>query len=834
MTTIELPELCLVLLIGPSGAGKSTFAARHFKATEVLSSDSFRGLVCDDPDDQAATADAFELLRVVADKRLARGRLTVIDATSVRREDRALWLTLAKEHDCLAVAIVFDMPEALCHQRNGVRPDRQFGRHVVRGQRQQLRRGLKRLRKDGFRYVHRFDMPEALDRVELQRHRLWTDRRDDHGPFDIIGDIHGCADELESLLQKLGYEAGVHPDGRRVIFLGDLVDRGPRVVDTLKRVMAMVSAGQALCIPGNHDVKLLRQLRGQKVKLRYGLAETVAQLELTDGEFREQAASFIDGLISHYVLDGGQLVVAHAGLAEKMHGRASGRVRSFALYGDVTGETDEYGLPIRGDWAADYRGEAWVVYGHTPVAEPEWHNRTINIDTGCVFGGRLTALRWPEKELVTVPAERQHAEPARPLQASRAALTAQQRDDSLLDLADVQGKRFITTRLRASVTIREENAAAALETISRFGINPKWLIHLPPTMSPCETSQLPGLLEHPQQAFDYYASKGVSELICQRKHMGSRALVLLCRDEPAARKYFGVVGEGRGRIYTRTGRPFFKDAEWERQLLARLHAAAVASELDRDWMLLDCELMPWSAKAEALITRQYAAVATAATAGLDRAVLALEQCPAASDLLTRYRQRAELAQRYAVSYLPYCWPVDSIDDLQLAPFALLASSEGLHLDQDHRWQMQTLAQLCAQDPQLLLATEHRYVQSDDPASREAATAWWTEMTSSGGEGMVVKPLSYIARGKRDLVQPAVKCRGPEYLRIIYGPEYDAPEHLERLRKRGLGHKRSLALREFALGIEALERFVAGEPLRRVHECVFGLLALESEPVDSRL
>jgi protein phosphatase len=148
--------------------------------------------------------------------------------------------------------------------------------------------------------------------------------------------------------------------------------------------------------------------------------------------------------------------------------------------------------------------------------------------------------------------------------------------------------------------------------------------------------------------------------------------------------------------------------------------------------------------------------------------------------------------------------------------------------------METLARFCAVDPAFLLATPYRTVDLAAPSMEAAATAWWEELTEAGGEGMVVKPLSFVQRGKRDLAQPAVKCRGREYLRIIYGPEYTRDEHLSRLRQRGLSSKRSLAIREFALGVEALERFVRLEPLRRVHECVFGVLALESEPVDPRL
>jgi protein phosphatase len=248
--------------------------------------------------------------------------------------------------------------------------------------------------------------------------------------------------------------------------------------------------------------------------------------------------------------------------------------------------------------------------------------------------------------------------------------------------------------------------------------------------------------------------------------------------------------------------------------------------------------MPWSVKAQELLRLQYAAAASAGIAALKAATLSLEtasqRVEGLEDLLQRTAARVGALEQYRDAYRQYCWPFQSIDDLKLAPFHLLASEGAVHTDKQHTWHMETLARLCDADNTLLLATPYRVVDVNDPTSYEAATAWWLEMTSAGGEGMVVKPLDFISRGRRGITQPAIKCRGPEYLRIIYGPEYLLPGNLDRLRSRGVGAKRSLAGREFALGIEALERFIRREPLRRTHECVFGVLALESEPVDPRL
>ena len=849
---VTIPELSLVLLVGPSGCGKSTFARQHFKPTEVLSSDYCRGLVADNENDQAATRDAFEVLHFIARKRLSAGRLTVIDATNVQPDSRKPLVALAREFHVMPIAIVFDFSEKLCHERNRSRPDRDFGPHVVRNQSQQLHRSLRGLDREGFRGVHVFKSPDELEALVIERQPMWTNRRNEHGPFDIIGDIHGCLDELQELLATLGYSVERDgsgytvkvPEGRKAIFLGDLVDRGPDIPDVLKLVMGMVVSGTALCVPGNHDMKLLQKLRGKDVKIAHGLADSLAQLESESPEFKQKVVDFFDGLISHYVLDDGKLVVAHAGMKEEMQGRGSGAIRSFALFGETTGETDEFGLPVRYNWAADYRGKASVVYGHTPVAEPQWLNRTVNIDTGCVFGGKLTALRYPEKEFVSVPAHRTYYEPAKPLVAAQPtlALSQQHEQDDVLDIVDVIGKRIIETKLHGNLTVREENSIAALEAMSRFATNPKWLIYLPPTMSPSETSKQPDLLEHPAEAFAYYRKEHIEKVICEQKHMGSRAVVIVCRDRDAAQRRFGITQVETGTCYTRTGRRFFNDCALEKEFLSRVQMAASKAELwdelATDWLCLDCELMPWSSKAQDLLRQQYAPTGAAARAGLSECIAALrsasQRVAEACELSRRYETRLEMVQQYVKAYRQYCWTVRSLPDLKLAPFHVLATEGTVHGDKDHVWHMTTLARLCAADPELLLATAYKIVDLGDDNSQQEGIAWWEKLTASGGEGMVVKPLQFVARNRRGLVQPAVKCRGREYLRIIYGPEYTAPEHLERLRARGLGTKRSLALREFALGIEALQRFVDRDPLRRVHECVFGVLALESEPVDPRL
>jgi predicted kinase len=565
---ISIPELSLVLLVGPSGCGKSSFARKHFLPTEVVSSDFCRALVSDNENDQSATGDAFDLLHEIIRKRLNRGRLTVVDATNVQREARKSLIALAKEYHLFAEAIVFDLPERLCQDRNALRPDRQFGSHVVRNQSQQLRRSLRGLEREGIRHVFKLSSAEEVDSVTIERQPLWNNRKNEHGPFDIVGDVHGCFDELVDLLGQLGYTvnqeddqyAASSPDGRKLVFVGDLVDRGPGTVQVLRLVSHLVQSGQAFCVPGNHDMKLVR-------------------------------------------------------------------------------------------------------------AQPSL-----------------------------------------------------------------------------------------------------------------------------------------------------------------------------GTVYTRTGRRFFTDEDLEREFLMRLQVAVnqagLWDELGTDWLCLDCELMPWSAKAQELLQKQYAPVGNAGIHALkaenDVVAQAMLRVPGLEALSANTVARLEAIEQYTRAYREYCWPVSSLGDLKLAPFHILASEGSFHTGKPHTWHMEVIGRLCAADTEVLLATPFQVVDFNDEESSVDAVAWWTEMTSRGGEGTVVKPLTFIAEGRRGITQPAIKCRGPEYLRIIYGPEYLLPANLERLRSRNVGAKRSLASQEFALGVEALERFVRREPLRLTHECVFGVLALESEPVDPRL
>ena len=857
MQQMTIPDFGLVVMIGPSGSGKTTFARRHFRESEILSSDLYRAVVGDDDRSSRTTRAAFDVMAYIAGKRLEARRMAVIDATNLHREHRAVFANLARKQNAPLTAIVFELSENACQRQNAARTaEEPRPHHVVRRHWQTLRRSLKTLPKEGFRRKLRIKTPEDGATAEIKLEPLVCDRRSDAGPIDIIGDVHGCRQELQDLLAELGYriesEAAdggatryrvTPPGNRRALFLGDLVDRGPDSAGTLELVMDMVDAGAALAVQGNHDNKLMRALAGRDVQRSHGLAGTMEALEKRPEAFRERVHAFLESMASHFVLDEGNIVAAHAGMAEHLQNRAGREVREFGLYGDADGSTDDDGLPIRGDWAKAYRGSAAVVYGHTPAARPEWVNNTLCIDTGCVWGGSLTALRYPEREIVQAPARRAYESPApKAMQAAAGGgPDGQQAANQDLEITELQGVLRINTRLDGTVTVKPENSATALETMSRFAVDPRWLIYLPPTMAPCRAAPEGQLLERPAEAFEHYRKRGVETVVCQDKHMGSRGIVVVTRDDETARRRFGTTEGGAGCVYTRTGRRFFDDPEREAAVLGRFRSAFKASglwkTLKTDWACLDCEIMPWNAKGAGLIKRHFTPVATAGRMGLSSAIKALEHAAERDDshreLLESMRRRREMTDLYDTAYRRYSWGVETIDDLKIAPFHLMATEGAVHVDKTHHWHMATIDALCRHDP-ILCPTEHLTVDLQDDEQVAGATDWWTERTSTGSEGMVLKPVDFVTRGERGILAPALKCRGREYLRIIYGPEYTREDQMARLRKRTVGRKMALALREFALGVESLEQFVQRAPLRRVHQAAFGVLALEAEPLDPRL
>jgi protein phosphatase len=409
---LRFPAVALILLVGPSGSGKSTFAGRHFKPTEVLSSDRCRAMVSDDETRQDINDDAFGLLHYWLNLRLKNRRFTVVDSTALKPGPRDRVLAIAAQHRVPVYALALDVPLEECVRRDNER-ERQVGRKVIERQYatfEQVRGELaKERRLKGYHLVP----VEEIEGVSIERGGLAKTS----ALFDVIGDVHGCYLELADLFEKLGYqwdaqEMPVHPQGRIPVFVGDLTDRGPDSPKVLRLAVEMVASDRALFVPGNHDDKLFRMLKGNKVSRNNGLDLTEEQLnELSVSDraaLTTDVLTYLAAAPPYLVLDSGKLVVAHAGIRAEMIGRYDGQVRQFTLYGDVRG-FEPSGRPIRFDWAQEYEGSVLVAYGHTPQEEIRFVGNTINLDGGCVFGGSLNALRYPEREIVTIPSRAVYA-----------------------------------------------------------------------------------------------------------------------------------------------------------------------------------------------------------------------------------------------------------------------------------------------------------------------------------------------------------------------------------------------------------------------------------------
>ena len=848
---IEIPKYSLVVLSGASCAGKSTFAKNHFKPTEIFSSDNFRSLVSDDENDQKCSELAFDAMFYVINKRLQNRKLTVIDATNCNYNDNSYKTItqLSRDNDVPIITIILDLPDNIIFKHFENRTDgRNIDKHKIKNQISNVKRFIKSLTKyKRPKYLYIIDNEEDLNNTTITIKNLDIDKSSEHSKLDIIGDIHGCYDELLLLLNKLGYDKeGNHPENRKLVFLGDLCDRGPKNLEVLDFVKSLVESRKAYCVKGNHDNKLYKRLKDpSNIKLDVTDNSTLIDIHNKDIEYIKGIRNFLKDIPPYLVFDDCNLVVSHAGIKEEFIMKDSNRIYNFCLNGDTTGENDEYGLPIRNDWASLYKGNYIIVYGHTPTYRPIIKNRTYNIDTGCVFGGMLTAFRYPEKTLVSVNSLKEYIKPIKPL-------TDDTQDDNLSINNMINGLSLLTKF--KSINISSNRVDKSIETISRFSVDPHWLIYLPPTMSPCKDSDKDDYLEYPTEAFDYYIKNNIKDVICEQKHMGSRAVIVLCKNAEYAKERFNVKDGSFGCIYTRTGKPFFRDINTQNEILTRLNKVLEKTKFWDDfktnWVCLDTELMPWSSKAKDLLVRQYAPTGQSGLNGLNKAFNILnslnvnnytdEEKNLIKKLSDNYKDKIVNMEEYKKEYEKYCWDVKTIDDYKIAPFHILATESSVHTDETHIWHMHNICKYITNGvDKIFICTPFLHVNLNNKDDIDNAINWWLKLTVNY-EGMVVKPVNYIeynqcedSKEKR-IIQPAIKCRGRDYLRIIYGPDYLIPEYLIRLKNRSLSKKRALAIDEFILGIEALERFVNKEPLQQVHDCIIGINALENDPTDPRL
>ncbi|MBL0018767.1 MAG: polynucleotide kinase-phosphatase [Bacteroidetes bacterium] len=847
---IKIPDFALVLLVGPSGSGKSHFAANHFPTNQIISQQQFQLMLADDGQDPVLHDEVIKLMHQTIELRLKYKKTCVIDAELLSQESRKELRRLSRKYHAKAVSIIFRVSAQVCLDRNAQRSDGDPGSQLVKNQFGRMDRIAKDLEEEGFK--SQYTVTES-DETSVRRTRMRSDFRDQTGDFDIIGDVHGCFDELVLLLEELGYavssvasrlEEGPNfkvtaPKNRRIVFVGDLCDRGPDSPRVLRLVMDLVNAGLAFCVPGNHDDKLLRMLNGNKVQLRHGLEKTMAQLEGADPRFLEEIKQFIGGLSSHIELDGGALVVAHAGLKESMHGRSSGEVHAFCLYGETTGETDEFGLPVRHNWAGEYEGKALVVYGHTPIPEPIWQKNTVNIDTGCVFGGMLTALRYPTREIVSVKPKEMHSQPLRPLHWNN-QFTAVQKIDPSISMDLVGPRALVSTRHGYHLTLQPQQVATVLQMMALEVVRREWLIYLPAPVSAPTSSQLPGTLEHPAQAFDYYRKKNLVQLATWAIPVGTSVVVVLCRNEAAAKKRFMVENDGLGSIHTRTGRPYFSNLEAERQLLQKLakglELMEVWDQLKTDWICLEAIASPLSDFAPDFAQLVYGPVSETANKAL----------PIALDAVTRAQSRGVELSETASWLQNQQAAVEAFDSvrtkveeprsgkLTLHLTRLVATEGQVHLEKPALVMQELLRIVASAAPNWMVAVERRWIELDSEADLREVTAWWESLSGQSVTGIAVEPSTLVNEKGTELMQPMIKVRTREYLRLIYGPAYDVPESLVVWRDRNLRLQRETAVRQYSLGVEAISRFVERQSWEQVYQCIFARLGLEIMGIDIRL
>ncbi|WP_059173540.1 polynucleotide kinase-phosphatase [Bacillus sp. FJAT-27445] len=859
-----VPHSGIVLLIGPSNSGKSTLLQqwideKSIKASEVVSSDEFRILVSDTefidwrdrPKNEAdslfdeynnISREAFAMMDSLIEARCRLNKLTFIDATNLQPDDRQRYITLAKKHHVPILAVILDIPEKVLFERDEKRNNPR-GKRRIKQQYQVFNKQKRFIKKEGYTAVYTI---KETDEAELIRRSnpLFIDVG---AGIDVIGDIHGCYEEMLELLHNLGYEQNseglyIHPEGRKFLSIGDVMSRGPESLKTMLFFVRHAEQGLSLMIDSNHGWKIARWLEGRKVSLGHGDEKVAQEIEDYEAQYGPERANELKGMLkdfllkapSHYVVTKNgvpMLVCAHAGIKDEFIGKQSREVSDFCRYGDTAGFNED-GKPIRKDWFVHHKSSVTIIWGHDPKPQPLIVNNTINIDQGAVFGGRLTAYRYPEEKFFFVKAKRDYSGmPDNPL------LEWERNRFNPPNIGKfINGYSVITEELD-EVRVYEDIVKPAIDTVSHYTVPIEQLIYIPPTMSPTPVpSSLENYLEHPEEAIGYYRNHGITRLVAEKKHMGSRGILFLFKDEESALKYTGM--KTLGTIYTRTGRRFF-DRETEAEIVRNLNndlcATGYFTKYETDFVLLDAEIMPWNLKAKELIQNQYAHVAEAAL--LDRKTLA-EKLAAATvsntavePWLEEYRLKLANATAFKEVFQHYCWDVDTIKKIRIAPFHVLAHSTQAFFDRPHTWHME-MNRVFAELSDLFVETEFKII--DDEASEAEAIQWWTEMTEAGNEGIVIKPESFVPKADGKLIQPAIKVRGRKYLGIIYGMDYLLPANLERLKKRTTGKKQKLALKEFALGLEGIKRFVAGESIERVHECVLATLAMESDPVDPRL
>lgn len=856
----KLLDGAIVLLIGPSNSGKTTLlqslvASGQLLESEIISSDYFRQLVADvDYIDFSAVAkenedivyeayqriseQAFNALHTIVEARATLNKVSFIDATNLRSFERAKYFEIAKRHHVPVQALILTTPKDQLLARDSLRENPRGHKRVLQ-QLNTFKYELKTIKKEPFANI----ITVQDEEVEIIRKPNELTLEIENG-FDIIGDIHGCYDEMLMLVKELGYEQQndvyVHPAGRRLISVGDIMSRGPKSIETMQFWLKQIDAGLSYMTDSNHGWKIARWLGGQTLALNHGdelVEQEFAEYTKVHGieaaeELKGRLASMLLKAPSHYILTKDTItkaVVTHAGIKDHYIGKQSKGISDFCRYGDIQ-QTDRSSKPVRGDWFTQHKTSELIIWGHDVKVQPFKANRTINIDQGAVFGGKLTAFQYPEQTFVSVKASENYAGTL-----DNPIIEAKNKRFSPPNVTQFSNGFTVHTSKDEQITIPKENALAAMDTFSHYTLPLEQVIYIPPTMSPTpQTSALADYLEHPIEAFHYYKKNGITKMIAEKKHMGSRAVIFIAKNKEVAREL--INSDSLGYITTRTGRAFFEQ-EQQQRMVAKIHAELLAKnyfeQFNTTFVLMDAEILPWNLKAHRLIDQQYETVAENAVMDRQKLIekLKITEHVDVTSWLEEYTHKYKNAVRFDAVFKNYCWPTNELVGIQIAPFHILAHSSSTNFHQPHSWHMQMNA-LLAENSSLFIATEYRLIESEQ--DEQEIINWWQNMTENGHEGIVIKPFDFLAHHKGKLLQPAIKVRGREYLRIIYGMDYTDETIMKRLKQRNPSRKMKNALLEFKLGLEGISRFVGLESSTRVHECALATLALESDPIDPRL
>lgn len=876
----------VIILSGPSSTGKSHFCKTYFSPSQVLSSDAFRIMVSDDEvcsfkpneslvtfDDQdkkrfdllenaafrTVSEDAFHLLNHALEIRAKHNRFTVVDATTLWAEDIEQYVEICHKYHVPCSVIFFEADLSQTLHFNSLRPYPR-GANKIKHQFQlfkKLTQNKKRLGQSGIRSMYHM-LPTEDHNVVIEQTNLTIPIGNG---LDVLGDGHGLLESRVNIIEKGGYIKGSdglfrHPDGRKLVYLNDETSRGKLPMDGVKfgkypsiamavMMMEHVKAGLAYAVDSNHNFKIWRWLEGKNVTMAHGDEDVVSEFEsfeLEHGpeftfELKKQLAHFLRQLPAHLIIEDRGIwraVVTHAGIQDQMIGKQSKIINDYCRFGPTDGFCED-GRPNRLDWTKSHRNGMLVIWGHEPHDKVVVHNDAVNVDTGGFCGHYLSMFRYPEMQVVQEKVNQcfvdESNNPILRRLANRFSPLSLQSFIHGFDVETPLGKFHANSRNVQSVLELTSTKTAPIEEI----------VYIPPTMSPTPTtSDLPDYLEHPMDAFDYYKNHGIQRVICEKKHMGSRAVLCLFKDREAGVEYFGK--PTLGSILSRNGVRFFTK-ENEENLLQRLcfELAPYFEQHRTKFILIDAEVMPWNLKASGLIDKQYALTAHAAIADRTTRLKALEEFAEnhstdISEEIQIAKQKLDNANSFQKAYEFYCWSADSqtMSGVQIAPFHILAFSNESHFDKDHVWHMEQSKYL-SELSTLFVTTEHCIVTLEDDKQIKDATTWWEDMTSNGHEGMVVKPLDFITKNdKGQVLQPAIKVRGREYLRIIYGMDYLEPHNLKVLKKRSVKGKMKNALKEFHLSIESVRRFMEKDSLERIHECVLASLSYENDEIDPRL